>query len=116
MVSEHMLTVGRDPRNWQAHRKDFSLQLSFQKGLLPLFSSELIQILPFSETISFFLLDHSKIRRMRPLQEVQDIGQLRPFGMKRILPCIMIMETTTVEDSEDWENLKALKNCQMCMT
>ena len=28
----------------------------------------------------------------------------------------MIMETTTVEDSEDWENLKALKNCQMCMT
>ena len=23
MVSEHMLTVGRDPRNWQAHRKDF---------------------------------------------------------------------------------------------
>ena len=26
------------------------------------------------------------------------------------------METTTVEDSEDWENLKALKNCQMCMT
>ena len=35
---------------------------------------------------------------MRPLQEVQDIGQLRPFGMKRILPYIMIMETTTVED------------------
>ena len=28
----------------------------------------------------------------------------------------MMMETTTVEDSEDWENLKALKNCQMCMT
>ena len=28
----------------------------------------------------------------------------------------MIMETTMVEDSEDWENLKALKNCQMCMT
>ena len=50
MVSEHMLTVGRDPRNWQAHRKDFSLQLSFQKDLLPLFSSELIQIFPFSET------------------------------------------------------------------
>ena len=28
----------------------------------------------------------------------------------------MIMETTKVEDSEDWKNLKALKNCQMCMT
>ena len=52
---------------------------------------------------------------MIPLQEVQDIGKLRPFGMNRILPCIM-METTTVEDSEDQENLKALKNCQMCMT
>ena len=25
----------------------------------------------------------------------------------------MIMETTTVEDSEDWENLKALKNFQI---
>ena len=50
---------------------------------------------------------------MRPLQEVQDIGQLRPFGMKRISPFIMIMETTTVEDSEDWENLKALKNFQI---
>ena len=36
--------------------------------------------------------------------------------MKRILPCITIMETTTVEDSEDQNNLKALKNCQMCMT
>ena len=31
MVSEHMLTVGRDPRNWQAHRKDFSLKLYFSK-------------------------------------------------------------------------------------
>jgi hypothetical protein len=38
---------------------------------------------------------------MRPLQEVQDIRLVRPFGMKRILPYIMIMETTTVEDSED---------------
>ena len=26
------------------------------------------------------------------------------------------MEATTVEDPEDQENLKALKNCQMCMT
>ena len=51
MVSEHMLTVGHDPRNWQAHRKDFLYKLSFQKHLLPLFSSELIQIFPFSETI-----------------------------------------------------------------
>ena len=101
MVSEHMLTVGRDPRNWQAHRKDFSLQLSFQNNLLPLFSSELIQKNSFSETIPFFLLDHSKIRRMRPLQEVQDIGQLRPFGMKRILPHIRRMEVAIVEDSED---------------
>ena len=33
MASEHMLAVGRDPRNWQAHRKDFSLQLSFQKDM-----------------------------------------------------------------------------------
>ena len=54
MVSEHMLTVGRDPRNWQAHSKDFSLQLSLSKDLLPLFSSELIQISPFSETIPLF--------------------------------------------------------------
>ena len=79
MVSEHMLTVGRDPRNWQAHRKDFSLQLSFQKDRLPLFSSELIQTFPFSETIPLFPFDHSKIRLMSPLQEVQDIGQLRPL-------------------------------------
>ena len=28
----------------------------------------------------------------------------------------MIMETTTVEDSEDQENLKALYNFQICMT
>ena len=28
----------------------------------------------------------------------------------------MIMETTTVENSEDQENLKALKNSQICMT
>ena len=101
MVSEHMLTVGRDPRNWQAHRKDFSLQLSFQKDLLPLFSSELIQKFPLVRPYPFPPFYHSKIRLMRPLQEVQDIGQLRPFGMKRILPYIMIMETTAVEDSED---------------
>ena len=40
---------------------------------------------------------------MRPLQEVQDIRQVRLFGMKRILPYIMIMETTTVEDRRQVE-------------
>ena len=101
MVSEHMLTVGRDPKNWQAHRKDFSLQLHFQKifylsSLLSLFKySLLMRPYPFSP------FDHAKIRLMRPLQEVQDIGKPRSFGMKRILPYIMIMETTAVEDSED---------------
>ena len=79
MVSEHMLTVGRDPRKWQAHRKDFSLQLSFQKNLLPLFSSELIQISPLVRLYPFSPFDHMKIRLMRPLQEVQDIGQQRPL-------------------------------------
>ena len=101
MVSEHMLTVGRDPRNWQAPRKDFLYNLIFKKNLLPLFSSELIQIFPFSETIPLSPFNPSRIRMMRPLQEGLDIGQLRPFGMKRILPYIMIMETTIVEDSED---------------
>ena len=79
MVSEHMLTVGRDPRNWQAHRKIFLYNFLFEKDLLPLFSSDLIQTFPLSETIPLFPLDHSKIRRMRPLQEVQDIRQLRPL-------------------------------------
>ena len=40
---------------------------------------------------------------MRPLQDVQDIGQPRPFGMKRILPYIMIMETTTAEEQRQVE-------------
>ena len=79
MVSEHMLTVGRDPRNRQAHRKDFSLKLYFQKDLLPLFFCELYQIFPFSWTIPLSPFDHMKIRFMRPLQEGQDIGQLRPL-------------------------------------
>ena len=79
MVSEHKLTVGRDPRSWQAHRKDFPYNFPFQKDLLPLFSSELIQIFPFSETIPLSPFDPSKIRLMRPLQEGQDIGQLRPL-------------------------------------
>jgi hypothetical protein len=36
--------------------------------------------------------------------------------IKRILPCIRIIETTIVEDSEDSKNLKALKNSQIDMT
>ena len=80
--------------------KIFLYNFPFQKifylsSLLSLFK------FPFSETIPPFPFDHSKIRLTRPLQEVPDIGQLRPFGMKRILPYIMIMETTAVEDSED---------------
>ena len=80
--------------------KNFLYNFPFQKDLLPLFSSELIQKIIFSETIPLSFLT-MKIQLMRPLQEVQDIGQLRPFRMKRILPYIMIMETTAVEDSED---------------
>ena len=57
--------------------KIFLYNLPFQKDLLPLFSSELIQKIPFSETIPLSPFDHKKIRLMRPLQEVQDIGQLR---------------------------------------
>ena len=52
---------------------------SLSKDLLPLFSSQLIQIFPFSETIPLSPFDHTKIRLMRPLQEVQDIRQLRPL-------------------------------------
>ena len=105
MVSEHMLTVGRDPRNWQAHRKDFSLQLSFQKDLLPLFSSELIQIFLFSETIPFSPFDPLKIRLMRPLQGGLDIGQLRPFGMKSILPSNCYnWQTATVKTPKTMRN------------
>ena len=36
--------------------------------------------------------------------------------MKRILSSIVIIGTTTVKDSEDQENLKALKNFQIGMT
>ena len=81
--------------------KIFLYNFPFQKDLLPLFSSKLIQIFPLVRPYPFSPFDHPKIRLVRPLREVQDIGQLRPFGMKRILPCIGIMETTTVEDSED---------------
>ena len=79
MVLEHMLTVGRDPRKWQAHRKDFFSTTFFSKESFTFFSSELIQIFPFSDTIPLSPFDHSKIRLMRPLQEVQDIGQPRPL-------------------------------------
>ena len=90
MVSEHMLTVGRDPRNWQAHRKDFSLQLSFQKNLLPLFSSELIQIFLSSDTIPLSLFDHTKIRLMTPLCRIESMsrggGVIRLHDQLKIYP------------------------------
>ena len=79
MVSEHMLTVGRDPRNWQAHSKDFSLQLSLSKRSFTSLLFWAYSKIPFSETIPLSPFDHTKIRLMRPLQEVQDIGQLRPL-------------------------------------
>ena len=82
MVLEHMLTVGRDPRNWQAHSKDFSLQLSLSKRSFTSLLFWAYSKIPFSETIPFFPFDHSRIRLMRPLQEVQDIGQLRPLWNK----------------------------------
>ena len=40
---------------------------------------------------------------MRPLQEVQDIRQLRPLRNEEYFPCIWIMETTTVEDRRQVE-------------
>ena len=79
MVSEHMLTVGRNPRNWQAHSKDLSLQLSLSKRSFTSLLFRAYSKIPFSETIPVFPFDHTKIRLMRPLQEVQDIGQLRPL-------------------------------------
>ena len=59
--------------------KDFLYNFLFKKDILPPFSFELIQIFLFSETIPLSPFDHTKIRLMRPLQEVQDIGQLRPL-------------------------------------
>ena len=79
MVSEHMLTVGRDPRNWQAHSKDFSLQLSLSKRSFTSLLFWAYSKILFSETIPLSPFDHSKIPLMRPLQEVQDIRQLRPL-------------------------------------
>ena len=38
---------------------------------------------------------------MRPLQEVQDIGQLRPLWNEEDFTMLYKMETTTVEDSKD---------------
>ena len=103
MVSEHMLTVGRDPRNWQAHSKDFSLQLSLSKRSFTSLLFWAYSKIPFSETIPLSPFDHTKIRLMRPLQEVQDIGQLRPLRNEEYFPCIWIMETTTVEDRRQVE-------------
>ena len=57
----------------------FSKTLFFKKifylsSLLSLFKySLLVRLYPFSP------LDHTKIRLMRPPQEVRDIGQLRPL-------------------------------------
>ena len=47
MVSEHMLTVGRDPRNWQAHSKDFfsttfPFNFFYLCSLLSLFKNSLL--------------------------------------------------------------------------
>ena len=81
--------------------KIFLYNFSFQKDLLPLFSSELIQKFPFSETISLFPFDHTKIRLMRPPQEVRDIGQLRPLWNEGDFTMHYSNGTTVVEDSED---------------
>ena len=103
MVSEHMLTVGCDPRNWQAHSKDFSLQLSLSKRSFTSLLFWAYSKILFSETIPLSPFDHTKIRLMRPLQEVQDIGQLRPLQNEEYFLCIWIMETTTVEDRRQVE-------------
>ena len=103
MVSEHMLTVERDPRNWQAHSKDFSLQLFLSKRSFTSLLFSVYSKILFSETIPLSPFDHSKIRLMRPLQEVQDIRQLRPPWNEEYSPCIWIMETTTVEDRRQVE-------------
>ena len=82
MVLEHMLTIGRDPRTWQAHRKRFfSTTFPFKKIF---YLSSLLSLFKFlfSETIPLSPFDHSKIPLMRPLQEVQDIRQLRPLWNK----------------------------------
>ena len=70
MVSEHMLTVGRDPRNWQAHSKDFSLQLSLSKRSFTSLLFWAYSKFPFSETIPLSPFDHTKIQLMRPLHEL----------------------------------------------
>ena len=102
MVSEHMLTVGRDPRNWQAHRKFFfSTTFLFKKIFYISPFSSLIQIFPFTETIPLSPFDHSKIRLMRPLQGVQDIGQQRPLRNEEDFTEHYNDEDYNSEDSED---------------
>ena len=76
MVSEHMLTVGRDPRNWQAHRKDFLYKLHFQRIF---YLSSLLSLFKYSLRLYPFPFFTTRIRVMRPLQEGQDIGQPRPL-------------------------------------
>ena len=58
--------------------KIFLYNFPFQKDLLPLCSSEFIQISILVRPYPFSPFDHSKIRLMRPLQQVQDMGPLRP--------------------------------------
>ena len=69
MVSEHMLTIGRDPRNWQAIGKDFFSTTFFSKmifylsSLLSLFKySLLVRPYPFPLLTrrGFDRWDHSK--------------------------------------------------------
>ena len=101
MVSEHMLTVGRDPRNWQAIAKIFSTtfvskRIFYLSSLLSLFKySFLVRVYPFP-------LLTTKIRLMRPLQEGQDIGQPRLLrNEEHFYQAFVIIGTTMVEDSED---------------
>ena len=85
-------------------------RIFYLSSLLSLFKySLLVRLYPFP-------LLTTKIRLMRPLQEVQNIGQPRPFGMKRILPYTRRIEATTVEASEELKNLKTLTNSMIYMT
>ena len=54
MGLEHMLAVGCDPRNWQAHSKDFSLKLYSSIGSFTSLIFWAYSNIPFSETIPLF--------------------------------------------------------------
>ena len=76
----------------------FSKKIFYLSSLLSLFKySLLVRPYPLSP------FDHTKIQLMRPFQEVQDIGQLRPLRNEEYFSCIWIMETTTVEDRRQVE-------------